>query len=80
MTLRGICGRCLEEKPPGPSQQLRLWEHRSDSPEGGWRAVGEVHAELVEGKQYDICPDCGEPLKTPEHRTVSALASGVSAR
>ncbi|WP_135807421.1 hypothetical protein [Halorussus marinus] len=54
---------------PGFASELELW--RSIRNEDGfieaWERLGEVSAELVDTKQYDICPECGEPLKTIEH-------------
>ena len=59
---------------PGPYRNLRLLREVTDS-EGfrvGWDDCGLVEAELKDTKQYDICDQCGEPLKTAEHEKDSA--------
>lgn len=60
-----------------PREQLRLFERVQD--DDGFvihlRDVGEVRAELVDTKQYDICA-CGEPIKSGEHAQASLLGVG----
>jgi len=60
---------------PGPNSELKLWWPDRDEPGWrlGWVEGPEVSAELVDTKQYDICQQCGEPLKTAEHIRQSAF-------
>jgi hypothetical protein len=60
---------------PGPGSQLQLWwpDRTDERWKQGWIRGPEVEAELVDVKQYDICPRCGEPLKTMEHERESAF-------
>ena len=61
---------------PSPARQLELWEHCDDHAAGGYRKLAEVDAELEEGKQYDICSNCGEPIRTAEHETAALFGTG----
>lgn len=58
-----------------PAHDLWLW--RAIETEGGlqegWELVDEVTAEVGEVSQYDICPHCGEPLRTLEHEQQAAV-------
>lgn len=56
---------------PGPRTELQLSATSGDP----LRTVG---AELVGTKQYDICLECGEPLKTVEHRRRSFIGACVA--
>ena len=57
---------------PGPDAQAFLWE-QGDS---GWEKVAEVCLDFSGSlPQYDICPDCGEPLSTLAHRRRSAIGT-----
>lgn len=57
---------------PGPDAQAFLWE-QSDS---GWEKVAEVCLDFSGSlPQYDICPNCGEPLSTLAHRRRSAIGT-----
>jgi len=60
---------------PGPAHDLWLWR-AIETEEGfheGWELVDEVIAEVGDVSQYDICPHCGEPLKTAEHERQAAV-------
>lgn len=61
---------------PGPDSHLLLWEANTGN-QGKvqkWTKVAEVKADFAnEQPQYDICPYCGDPLKTLEHERQSAV-------
>jgi hypothetical protein len=63
---------------PGPSSQLVLW-HTNEGPDGlrgEWEKLAEVTAKFEDDQpQYDLCPVCGEPLKTLEHEREAAFGS-----
>lgn len=61
---------------PGPNTQLLLW--RGQTNENGylvrWERLAEVQAEFSENvPQYDVCTDCGEPIKSAEHEKMAAF-------
>lgn len=60
---------------PGPDRDLRLWFPDRDEP--GWRhgfvRGPEVTAAIDDVGQYDICPRCGDPIKTAEHERLAAF-------
>lgn len=63
---------------PGPNTQLLLW--RALENEDGflirWEQLAEIQARFSESMpQYDICPDCGEPIKSVEHERMAAFES-----
>lgn len=61
---------------PGPDAHLLLWKADSDTDgfRDGWRKIAEVKASFEDQQpQYDLCPYCGEPLKTLEHERESAV-------
>lgn len=61
---------------PGPDTQLLLWcsEFADDGLRRGWQKLAEVTATFTdEQPQYDLCPMCGEPLKTLEHEREAAF-------
>lgn len=62
---------------PGFASNLELWRLivNEDGFSDGWECLGEVSAEIVDSKQYDICPRCGEPLKTLDHERRSAVGA-----
>lgn len=63
---------------PGPDTQLLLWaESRgSDGFRKGWEKLAEVTVEFSEDQpKYDLCPICGDPLKTLEHEREAAFGS-----
>lgn len=53
---------------PGPRSELQL-----SSVSG--KELRNVSAEIEDVKQYDICLECGEPLKTTEHRRESVIGA-----
>ncbi len=58
---------------PGPQSELLLWEQDRDALK--WQVQAEVTAELVDWEQYDICEQCGNPLKTIRHRRRRAIGA-----
>ena len=60
---------------PAPDTQLLLWQaiETSTGYIEGWERVAEVKASLKEPGQYDICPQCGNPIKTIEHEREAAI-------
>lgn len=61
---------------PGPDSQLLLWkgEQSVDGFRRGWLKLAEVRVEFGESlPQYDLCPYCGEPLKTLEHERLAGF-------
>ena len=63
---------------PGPGSQLILWQ-TNEGPDGlrsAWEKLAEVTAKFEHDQpQYDLCPICGEPLKTLEHEREAAFGS-----
>lgn len=63
---------------PGPNVQLIFWKAITDG-EGylkRWEQIGEVKADFTDNiPQYDICQNCGEPLKSVEHERLAAFNS-----
>jgi hypothetical protein len=49
----------------------------SDTADGyrsGWNKLAEIEASFSEEiPQYDICPYCGEPMKTLEHERMAGF-------
>jgi hypothetical protein len=61
---------------PGPDAQLLLWvANRTDAGEReGWQKVAEVTAQFADDQpQYDLCPECGEPMQTIEHQRKASV-------
>lgn len=61
---------------PGPDTQLLLWSANmvSERERHGWNKLAEVTAEFAdETPQYDLCPECGNPLQTVEHQRKAAV-------
>lgn len=61
---------------PGPDAQLLLWYPETDEygERCGWNKLAEVKAEFLDDQpQYDLCPECGEPLQTIEHERKAAV-------
>ena len=68
-------GRSWMLTAPGPDTDLLLW--RSTTSDGefidGWSKIAEVTMEFAdEQPQYDLCPYCGDPLRTLEHERQAA--------
>lgn len=62
---------------PGPDTQLLLWESivNDDGFREGWRKLREVKAEIVGTKKYDICQNCGEPIKNAQHQRLAVIGA-----
>jgi hypothetical protein len=61
---------------PGPDSQLLLWESQTgvDGFRTGWAKLAEVEVAFSDDlPQYDLCPHCGEPLKTLEHERMAGF-------
>lgn len=60
---------------PGPDCQLLLWSEIVN--ERGyrqeWSRLAEVRASIAETPQYEICDQCGYPIRTGEHERLSAI-------
>ncbi|QIO25021.1 hypothetical protein [Haloarcula sp. JP-L23] len=55
---------------PGPDSDLLLWSTKTDNDgfRDGWQKLAEVTTSFADQQpQYDLCPYCGDPLKTLEH-------------
>jgi hypothetical protein len=60
---------------PGPDTQLLLWGENVDDRayREGWYRLAEVSAEIDETPQYDICDQCGHPIRSQQHQRLSTL-------
>ncbi|MEE6210567.1 hypothetical protein U3A55_10415 [Salarchaeum sp. III] len=61
---------------PGPDTQLLLWRaNLNDAGERvGWKKLAEVKATFADDTpQYDLCPECGQPMQTIEHERKAAV-------
>lgn len=61
---------------PGPDSQLLLWRaHDVGSGERyGWEKIAEVTVQFADDQpQYDLCPECGQPMQTIEHQRKAAV-------
>jgi len=61
---------------PGPDAHLLLWESVTDRNgfRKSWRKIAEVTAQIADDvPQYDLCPYCGEPLKSLDHERKAAV-------
>ena len=56
---------------PDPKSELHMWERDGHD----WQVRAEVTAEIVGTEQYEICEQCGEPLKTAAHRRRRAIGA-----
>lgn len=54
---------------PGPDSNLLLWRSvQSNTGDASWCRAAEITARFMnERPTYDICQECGEPIKTYEH-------------
>lgn len=60
----------------GPDTELLLWypNYLEDGEQHGWNKLAEVSVSFTEGQpQYDLCPQCGEPMQTLEHERKAAV-------
>lgn len=63
---------------PGPDSHLFLWAAATDEDNRreSWHVAAEVKATLAEEQPtYEICPDCGKPMKSIEHERRAALGT-----
>ena len=61
---------------PGPDTQLLLWSgnYLDDGERYGWEKLAEVTAQFADDQpQYDLCPECGQPMQTIEHERKAAV-------
>jgi hypothetical protein len=61
---------------PGPDSHLILWKGKylDDGERYGWEKLAEVSAQFADDQpQYDLCPECGNPLQTLEHERKAAV-------
>lgn len=61
---------------PGPDTHLLLWspKYNEHSERSGWNKLAEIKAQFVDDQpQYDLCPECGQPMQTLEHERKSAV-------
>lgn len=61
---------------PGPDTQLLLWcgNYLDDGERYGWEKLAEVTAQFADDQpQYDLCPECGQPMQTIEHERKAAV-------
>lgn len=61
---------------PGPDTQLLLWvgNYLEDGERYGWQKLAEVTAQFADDQpQYDLCPECGQPMQTIEHERKAAV-------
>lgn len=60
---------------PGPDTQLLLWSeivNERDYRES-WSRLAEVRAKIDDMPQYDVCDQCGYPIRSKEHERLSAI-------
>lgn len=61
---------------PGPDTQLLLWvgNYLEDGERYGWKKLAEVTAQFADDQpQYDLCPECGQPMQTIEHQRMASV-------
>lgn len=57
---------------PGPDTQALLWQQK----DAEWQKAAEICLEFTGSiPQYDLCPDCGEPLATIAHERRAAIGA-----
>jgi hypothetical protein len=67
---------CYLLTAPGPDTQLLLWtaNYLDDDEQYGWEKLAEVTAQFADDQpQYDLCPECGQPMQTIEHERNAAV-------
>jgi len=67
---------CYLITAPGPNTQLLLWKGQTNN--NGylvrWERLAEIQAKFSGNiPQYDVCIDCGEPIKSAEHERMAAF-------
>lgn len=60
---------------PGPDTDLLLWREQSNERgyRTGWDRIAEVRVSIDETPRYEICDQCGNPLRSEEHERLSML-------
>lgn len=60
---------------PAPDRGLILWRDVVDEDEFrlGWKRAAEVSVEIDAIGQYEMCDQCGNPLRTLEHERLSRM-------
>lgn len=60
---------------PGPDAHLLLWSEHVNEREyrTNWDRSAEVRASIDETPQYELCDQCGKPLRSEEHERLSLL-------
>lgn len=59
---------------PGPDCQLMLLVDTSNDDERrSWERVAEVTAEIKDIEQYEICDQCGNPIRSLQHERLSSF-------
>lgn len=61
---------------PGPDTQLLLWtgNYLDNGDRYGWEKLAEVTAQFADDQpQYDLCPECGQPMQTIEHQRKASV-------
>lgn len=62
---------------PGPDSHPVLWKGVT-SDNGGihsWSKVAKVQVEIFNVAGYDMCESCGEPIKSPMHRSAAMMGA-----
>jgi len=60
---------------PGPDTHLLLWSEHVNAREyrTNWSRTAEVRVSIHEPSQYEICNQCGHPIRSDEHERLSML-------
>lgn len=68
-------GRNYMLTAPGPDTQLLLWAADVDDSNYRevWVRLAEVEAEICRAPQYELCEQCGSPVRSKEHARLSAI-------
>lgn len=68
-------GRNYRLTAPGPDTQLLLWGESTNEREyrESWVRLAELQVFIDGTPQYDICDQCGAPIRSKEHERLSAI-------
>lgn len=60
---------------PGPDTQLLLWSEITNERgfRQAWERLAEIQTTIDETPQYDLCNQCGSPIRSKEHERLSAI-------
>lgn len=60
---------------PGPDTQLLLWIEKVNEElyREKWAQLAEVQVQISETPQYELCDQCGSPIRSREHARLSAI-------